>query len=395
MTMLWPLFIVLILASLGVLLLPFLRNRAGEAPERVAYDMVVYRSQLVEIDQEIGNGLLTPEQAEAARAEVHRRMLVAEDAELDAAPLHVSAGARRYHRTAMIACAVILPVGAAVLYGLLGSPGLPGRPYAWRLTHDPEFVSASSADKLAALLQERPTAAGYKKLGEMYFDAREFGKAADADRHAIALGAADSATWSELGESVVMANGGAVVPEALMAFTDSLGIDPASPRSRFYIGLAESQIGNLEQAVGIWRDLEKSTDPNASWRPLVEAHITAVAKRGGFDPQTVVPQPPSVQALNVALKAMTNAMHLQAGVPPAPQVQSTADMPPGAGTDDQNTMIRAMVARFAERMKGNPNDKAGWERLAHAYTVLGEGDKAREAAEHAAKIQHPVGAGTP
>jgi cytochrome c-type biogenesis protein CcmH len=384
MTMLWPFFIILILGSIGVLLLPFLRSKAAEAPERADYDMVVYRSQLAEIDQEIESGLLTPDQADAARAEVHRRMLAAEDAELETPAARRDN--HRFHMAAVIACAVILPVGAASLYGFLGSPGLSGKPYAWRLTHDPAFVAASSADKLAALLQESPTAAGYKKLGEIYFDARDYEKAADAGRRAVELGASDSTTWSELGESIVMANGGAVVPEALMAFTNSLGIDASNPRSRFYIGLAESQIGNLQQAVGIWRDLEKSADPNASWRPLVEAHVTAIAKQGGFDPQTVAPQPPSVAALNVALKAMTNAMHIQAGAQPAPRVRDTAGMPPSAGTDDQNTMIRAMVARFAERMKSSPNDKAGWERLAHAYTVLGENDKAREAAEHAASL---------
>jgi cytochrome c-type biogenesis protein CcmH len=269
------------------------------------------------------------------------------------------------------------------LYGVLGSPNLPGKPYAWRIAHDPEFLAASSADKLVAALQANPTAAGYKKLAQVYFDARDYARAADADRQAVRLGARDTATWSELGESIVMASGGAVVPEALMAFTNSLAADAANPRSRFYIGLAESQIGNLRQAVAIWRDLESDSDPNASWRPLVEAHIAAVSKRGNFDPQSVPPQRPSAQALQVALNAMTNAIHTQADAP-QPAVGST-----------QDAMIHAMVDRLAARMNANPNDKAGWERLAHAYTVLGESDKARAAAEHAANIRESGSAAVP
>jgi len=91
---------------------------------------------------------------------------------------------------------------------------------------------------------------------------------------------------------------------------------------------------------------------------------------------------------------MTNAMHIRAQVA-GQQARTSAPGAPSAGTDDQSTMIRAMVERFAERMKANPDDKAGWERLAHAYTVLGESEKAREAADHAASIRKPVAARTP
>ncbi len=42
-------------------------------------------------------------------------------------------------------------------------------------------------------------------------------------------------------------------------------------------------------------------------------------------------------------------------------------------------MIRGMVDRLAARLEQNPNDKEGWTRLAHAYDVLGETDKAEAA----------------
>jgi cytochrome c-type biogenesis protein CcmH len=35
-----------------------------------------------------------------------------------------------------------------------------------------------------------------------------------------------------------------------------------------------------------------------------------------------------------------------------------------------------MVNRLAERLKENPDDLAGWQRLAKAYAVLGEKEKA-------------------
>jgi cytochrome c-type biogenesis protein CcmH len=49
-------------------------------------------------------------------------------------------------------------------------------------------------------------------------------------------------------------------------------------------------------------------------------------------------------------------------------------------------MIRGMVDRLAARLEQNPNDKEGWARLARAYDVLGETDKAAAARARAAQI---------
>jgi cytochrome c-type biogenesis protein CcmH len=49
-------------------------------------------------------------------------------------------------------------------------------------------------------------------------------------------------------------------------------------------------------------------------------------------------------------------------------------------------MIRSMVDRLAARLEQNPNDKDGWVRLAHAYDVLGETEKAEAARTRAAQV---------
>ena len=43
---------------------------------------------------------------------------------------------------------------------------------------------------------------------------------------------------------------------------------------------------------------------------------------------------------------------------------------------DRDQMIQSMVKRLADRLKDNPDDLAGWQRLAKAYDVLGDKDKA-------------------
>ena len=49
--------------------------------------------------------------------------------------------------------------------------------------------------------------------------------------------------------------------------------------------------------------------------------------------------------------------------------------------------IRSMVARLAARLKEQPGDAAGWRRLARAYSVLGEPEKAAEAEARAKQIE--------
>jgi cytochrome c-type biogenesis protein CcmH len=55
--------------------------------------------------------------------------------------------------------------------------------------------------------------------------------------------------------------------------------------------------------------------------------------------------------------------------------------------DNRDTMIRAMVQRLADRMEKTPGDADGWRRLAHAYNVLGEHERASAAIDHAVRLK--------
>ncbi len=51
--------------------------------------------------------------------------------------------------------------------------------------------------------------------------------------------------------------------------------------------------------------------------------------------------------------------------------------------DERRDMIRGMVARLADRLRGDSADVEGWLRLVRAYVVLGDRDKAKSAAADA------------
>ena len=78
-------FFILTLGVTASLAWPLLRRRkvssGCENP-----DIVVYREQLTEVDNDIRRSLLTKAQAEAVRTEIHRRML-AEEAHKDRKPV--------------------------------------------------------------------------------------------------------------------------------------------------------------------------------------------------------------------------------------------------------------------------------------------------------------------
>ena len=68
--------------------------------------------------------------------------------------------------------------------------------------------------------------------------------------------------------------------------------------------------------------------------------------------------------------------------PSAADIKAAEQMKP----DEQNQMIRSMVARLADKLKQDGSDVAGWERLLRAYMVLGDHDKAQAAAAEARRV---------
>ena len=92
-------------------------------------------------------------------------------------------------------------------------------------------------------------------------------------------------------------------------------------------------------------------------------------------------------ATSVAAAAPPMAPQAPAAPPAGMPGPTAADMAAAAkmNPDQQNDMIRTMVARLADKLKADGSDLAGWERLLRAYMVLGDHAKAVAAAADARK----------
>jgi cytochrome c-type biogenesis protein CcmH len=366
--------IALTLLALAALLAPLWRKQS-EQPARADFDAKVFRDQLAEIDRDIERGILTKDQGIAVRIEVQRRLLAAIDREAEAQPT------QKFSRwITILPLLLLLPVGAGALYAYLGRP-LPDLPFASRQS-DPDFQMAALADRLSKRLQAEPSADGYVTLGATYVHLHRYEEAVGAYRHAIRLGAVDGDLLASMGEAMVMTDDGAVGPEARQVFQHALMLNRIDPRARFYLGLSDAQVGQYAEAIAIWKDLEKDSAADAPWLPMLREHISEFAKMAGLDANSIAPMPP---AANVPTPPAANVPISPAGKSAMPD-NSAAAAVMAQTPEEQAKTIRSMVDGLAARLQQNPNDKEGWQRLARAYQVLGEAEKAKSAEARASAL---------
>ena len=363
---LWLLLAAMTAGALALLLMPLLRKGAA-AESRAAYDLTVYRDQLAEIERDLERGLLGPEEAVAARTEIERRMLAAADDPGERAKDAKERGGDRAITAAVIAAA--LPLGAFVLYLNLGSPELPGQPFAERQAERSQAVDDPAVQtrvaELAEHLRQNPEdLEAWLALAESYIALERYDSAANAYRHAILLAQGRPDLFSVYGESLVLANDGQVTGEARTAFGQALAAAPGEPRARYYLALAEAQAGNPRAALQMWVDLAADSPPDAPWLPILDQRIGATAEELGLEAASIMPTP-------------------QAGRGPSPEDMAAAEQ---MSPEDQADMIRSMVERLAARLEAEPDDPDGWLMLARSYQVLGEPEQARRAFDRAAGL---------
>ena len=73
--LIWALFAAMTAVAALIVLAALARRSPADAPSTDAGDVSVYRDQLAEIDRDLAAGLVAPSEAEAARAEIARRLI--------------------------------------------------------------------------------------------------------------------------------------------------------------------------------------------------------------------------------------------------------------------------------------------------------------------------------
>jgi cytochrome c-type biogenesis protein CcmH len=353
--------------ALAILLVPLLRRRGADG-SRAAYNLAVYRDQLAEIERDLRRGLLNPEQAEAARTEIGRRILALSPAPASSAPTSPAPFA------AAIIAVLVLPFAAWLLYARLGSPALPDQPFAERAAATKAVASGvqrldlgKAVAKIGAHLKEHPEdLTGWLLLARTEIGLGQFAEAAEAYRHAADLSGHRADVVGDWGEVQVLAANGTVTPAAREAFEAALADKESAPRSRYYLALAQSQQGDTKAALQGWVDLAADSPADAEWLPLLRQRITEAAMTLGVDPAT---------------------LKTSSGMPSQAAVTATAQATADASPEERRAMILTMVGNLAARLEQQPDDVEGWARLGRSYMVLKEPQKARDAYGRALKLK--------
>ena len=248
-----------------------------------------------------------------------------------ASPLwRAATGKARFLLLASVAV-FVLGVGGGV-YWMVGRPHLAARD-AKGLTNDERDVRALIPPLIKRVRQYPNDDKAWRYLASAYMSASDPADAAKALAKVIALvGKTDPVLDAAYGESLVLANDGAVPDEAENSFKTALQVDPHSAPARFYLGLARAQHHDNAAALQYWQSLLADIPADSSLHQVLVNKMAMLTSQSGGMP---------------------------AGGP------------------------MAMVAKLAAQLKADPNNGLGWLQLVRAYHVLGEDDKARAALNQA------------
>jgi cytochrome c-type biogenesis protein CcmH len=339
-------------------LLPLLRGTAGVDPDS-GHDAEVYRAQLDELDRDIARGAISADEAETARAEIARRLIRA-DAELKGGEAVEKHFRSKSSRIVAIVGIIAVPVIAWALYGVLGSPNMPGEPLAARLSKPAgQNTMAELVAKAERQLQANPNdVRGWDVLAPIYLSMGRYDDSVNAFRNAIRLDGSTVSRESGLGEALVAQSKGEVSTTARQAFKKALAVEPKDPRARFYLALGDAQDGRLGDAAAQWDRLAGEAPAGSEigkFAAKAAADARARMEGGAITSTPAAPGPDS--------------QDMQAAEQMSPQ--------------DRLAMIETMVAGLDKKLRENPHDPEGWKRLIRSYMVLQKDAKASDALSRA------------
>jgi cytochrome c-type biogenesis protein CcmH len=237
-------------ATLFLLLRPLLGKGAGpQASGRAELNLAVLREQMRELDADHAAGRIDAASRALAREELQRRVLE-EVLPAQAAPL--AAGESRW---AAIAVGVALPVLAALLYVMLGTPmalvSADGR-NAGVASQEVEAMVSGLASRLKA---QPDNPEGWRMLARSYNVLGRYRDAAAAYAQLTRLLPADAGVLADQADTLAMAQQQSLQGEPEKLIERALAIDPSNLKALALAGSAAFERGDYGRAVSAWERL--------------------------------------------------------------------------------------------------------------------------------------------
>ncbi len=382
----------LILAALTfgaiAILFPFFVQASGNANvDDQNADLQVYLSQLDEVERDLARGVVSPDQAEAMRTEIGRRVLAAK-AKLQRTAL-VQTGSTRWLLIALFGCAVL---GTAGLYAGMGSFGYLDVPHDARIADlDQQRATRPTqieAEAISLTQMPAPEPVTPEHLA-MVQQLREVVATRPNDLQGLRLLAQQETVLGNYGaarialENVVSSQGETPEIEDLVRLFDAMlfnANDYISPEAEtilnqlrarapelligeFYLGMIEIQNGRYDLAFPIWRDLIAKTPADAPWSEFVRGEMASIAAAAGVSYEL----PP---------------LPVTTAGPSAADIEAAESMT----ASDRQAMIETMVDQLSQRLANDGGSGDEWRQLVRALVVLERAEQAKAVFEEALQV---------
>ena len=352
--LLWTVIIILTLIAVSVILLPvFSKKNLPIAPS--SHDLNVYKNQLTEIDNDLERGTINPDEAKAAKVEISRRILAA-SAELENTP---NESQRISKPLITFSIVLLIPISAIGIYLYSGSPEIPDMPLVTRMSLPTEQQDISLlVAKVEARLAENPQdGQGWEVIAPVYLRLEQPEKAIIAYNNIIRILGPNELRYANLGEAIVLANNGRVIPDAITAFENALQINQNSTKSLFYLALEKSQSGKIDQAISSWKNLISIAQGDEPWIDIAKQQLATLDsdlvennENQGFAPD------------------LSNF-----------NIDDIEDL----DAETRNEMILGMVDGLEERLRTDGGTLEEWLQLINSQVVLGRTTEAQNAVTRA------------
>ncbi len=280
--------VLLVVAALVFVIPPLLQRRSDDTPQRQALNIQVYRDQMVELERDLENDVISRDQYEAGRLELESRLLedVSEQERMTVAP--TTAGARK---TAWL-LGLFLPLFAGGLYFYIGNPRALDIEQAVReqigqmSQQDIAAQIEGMVAQLARRLEENPNdAEGWKMLGRSYIALQRFDEALRAMEKAVSLDGSDAQLLADYADALAMASGETLEGRPMELIRRALELDPNNQKALWLAGTAAYERADFPEALEYWQRLYALVPPNSQAarsmeRNIAEAKALLAAREG-------------------------------------------------------------------------------------------------------------------
>lgn len=284
MTLFWLLLGLLTILAILFAIFPLLQANKNNQDSPLSKDLNIdiTRRQLLELEADLKEGLIEQTEYDSAKTDLERTLLQ----NIETSTVHLDDPNKNTKPMLTIALlAISLPVVAALTYWKTGTPQL--------ATYDPSAVQQQPQGQqhqqtqhtqdpteadfnqmisgLEAKLQQDPeNVEGWLMLAKTYQVLKRLNEASEAYIQVLRLQPENTRALVSYADILAITSGGAVAGKPYEMVKKALKIDPTMIEARWLAGIAESELGNLDNALSYWVPLQQQLSQS---RPELAAEL--------------------------------------------------------------------------------------------------------------------------